>query len=52
VHQPLTGGAPVQLTHFNSKPAIVAGYGWSRDGKKFAITRRDDTDVVIFSNFK
>ena len=52
--QPLNGGPPVQLTHFNSEPAIMVGYGWSRDGKKFAITRAryDDTDVVMFSNFR
>jgi Tol biopolymer transport system component len=52
--QPLAGGAPVQLTHFDSEPAIVAGYAWSRDGKKFAITRTryNDTDVVMFSNFR
>ncbi len=52
--QPLSGGAPVQLTHFDSEPAMVAAYAWSRDGKKFAITRAryNDTDVVMFSNFK
>ena len=52
--QPLAGGAAVQLTHFDSEPALVAAYGWSRDGKKFAITRAryNDTDVVMFSNFR
>jgi Tol biopolymer transport system component/DNA-binding winged helix-turn-helix (wHTH) protein len=52
--QPLTGGAPVQLTHFDSEPALVSAYAWSRDGKKFAITRAryNDTDVVMFSNFR
>ena len=52
--QPLSGGAPVQLTHFDSEPAMVAAYAWSRDGKKFAITRAryNDTDVVMFSNFR
>jgi len=52
--QPLAGGAPVQLTHFDSEPALVASYAWSRDGKKFAITRAryNDTDVVMFSGFK
>jgi eukaryotic-like serine/threonine-protein kinase len=52
--QPLAGGAPVQLTHFDSEPAVVAAYAWSRDGKKFAITRSryNDTDVVMFSGFK
>ena len=52
--QPLAGGAPVQLTHFDSEPALVAAYAWSRDGKKLAITRAryNDTDVVMFSGFK
>ncbi len=52
--QPLSGGAPIQLTHFDSEPAVVSAYAWSRDGKKFAITRAryNDTDVVIFTGFK
>ena len=52
--QPLAGGPPVQLTHFNSEPALVAAYSWSQDGKKFAITRArsNDSDVVMFSGFK
>ena len=52
--QALTGGPPVQLTHFNSEQALIVGYGWSRNGKKFAITRAryNDTDVVMFSNFR
>ena len=52
--QPLAGGAPIQLTHFDSEPAVVSDYAWSRDGKKFAVTRAryNDTDVVIFTGFK
>jgi Tol biopolymer transport system component len=52
--QPLAGGQPVQLTHFDSEPLRIAAYAWSRDGKKFAITRQRarDTDVVMFSNFR
>jgi len=52
--RPLAGGAPVQLTHFDSEPAVVAAYAWSRDGKKFSITRAryNDTDVVMFSGFR
>ncbi len=52
--QPLAGGPPVQLTHFDSEPALVAAYAWSPDGKKFAITRArsNDSDVVMFSGFK
>ena len=50
---PLSGGAPIQLTHFDSEPAFVPAYAWSRDGKKFAVTRAryNDTDVVQFSGF-
>lgn len=52
--QPLAGGTPVQLTHFDSEPGLVLAYAWSRDGRKFAITRAryNDTDVVMFSGFK
>ena len=52
--QPLSGGSPIQLTHFNSEPASVIAYAWSRDGKKFAVTRAryNDTDVVMFSGFR
>jgi serine/threonine protein kinase/Tol biopolymer transport system component len=52
--QPLAGGAPVQLTHFDSEPAVVTAYAWSRDGKKFAVTRAryNDTDVVMFSGYR
>ena len=49
---PLSGGTPVQLTHFDS--AYVPAYAWSTDGKKLAITRAryNDTDVVLFSGFR
>ena len=52
--QPLAGGAPVQLTHFDSEPALILAYAWSRDGKKLAITRAryNDADVVMFSGFR
>jgi Tol biopolymer transport system component len=52
--QPLDGSPEVQLTHFDSEPAVIAAYAWSRDGKKLAITRAryDDTDVVMFSGFR
>ena len=52
--QPLAGGAPVQLTHFNSEPGVVLSYAWSLDGKKFAVTRAryNDADVVMFSGFR
>ncbi|MGA3209885.1 MAG: protein kinase [Terriglobales bacterium] len=52
--QPLAGGPAVQLTHFDSEPALISAYAWSRDGRKFAITRSryNDTDVVLFSGFR
>ena len=52
--QPLDGGPPVQLTHFDSEPASLPSYAWSPDGKKLAITRAryNNTDVVLFSGFK
>ncbi|HXX00595.1 MAG TPA: hypothetical protein VEJ00_05225, partial [Candidatus Acidoferrales bacterium] len=52
--QPLTGGAPVQLTHFDTEPSSIIAWAWSRDGKKIAITRTrfNDTDVVMFSGFR
>jgi Tol biopolymer transport system component len=52
--QPLAGGAPFQLAHFESEPSRVAAYAWSRDGKKLAITRSryNDTDVILFSGFR
>jgi Tol biopolymer transport system component len=52
--QPLAGGAPVQLTHFDTEPSNIVAYAWSRDGKKIAITRArfNDADVVMFSGFK
>jgi hypothetical protein len=52
--QPLAGGAPVQSTHFDAEPALVAAYTWSRDGKKIAIARAryNDSDVVMFTGFR
>jgi len=52
--QPLAGGAPFQLTHFTTEPAYIVAYGWSRDGKKIAISRKrfNDTDVVMFTGFR
>jgi Tol biopolymer transport system component len=52
--QPLTGGPPIQLTHFTAEPSAIQSYAWSRDGKKVAITRARyaDTDLVLFSGFR
>jgi len=50
----LSGGAPVALTHFASEPVSVPAYAWSKNGKKFAVTRAryNDTDAVLFSGFR
>ncbi|HEX8817679.1 MAG TPA: hypothetical protein VF753_19465 [Terriglobales bacterium] len=42
------------MTHFDSEPAVVSAYAFSKDGKKLAVTRSkyDDTDVVMFSGFR
>jgi Tol biopolymer transport system component len=52
--QPLSGGSPIQLTHFDTEPSLITSYARSRVGKKFALTRAryNDTDVVIFSGFR
>ena len=52
--QPLAGGPPVQLTHFDTEPSQILAYAWSRDGKKLALTRARfaDTDVVLFNGFR
>jgi eukaryotic-like serine/threonine-protein kinase len=52
--QPLTGGPPIQLTHFDNEPAVVEAFAFSKDGKKLAVTRARyaDTDVVMFSGFR
>jgi len=51
---PLSGGDPVQLTHFDSEPLLVSAVAWSHDGKKLAITRRrrNTKDAVMFTNFR
>jgi len=52
--QPVNGGPPVLLLHFDSEPLAVVALAWSRDGKKIAITRavEANTDVVMFNNFR
>jgi|SRR5215469_3028480 len=44
--QPVSGGSPVQLTHF---PDRVIAFAWSPDGKQLAYTRvSTPRDVVLF----
>ena len=46
--QPVLGGSPQQITHFPVDR--IRSYAWSRDGKKFAITRGHESfDAVMFS---
>ena len=46
--QPLQGGLPKQITHFPLDR--IRSYAWSRDGKKFAITRGHESfDAVMFT---
>jgi Tol biopolymer transport system component len=52
--QSLTGGAPLQLTHFDTEPMNILAAAFSPDGKKVAVTRAraNNSDVVMFSNFR
>jgi serine/threonine protein kinase/Tol biopolymer transport system component len=52
--QPLTGGPPVQLTHFETEPALITQYAWSKDGKKLAITREkyNARDIMMFTGYR
>jgi Tol biopolymer transport system component len=50
--QPLTGGAPRQLTRFTDNRAI-GSFAWSRDGTRLAIARSTVTnDIVLFSGLQ
>jgi eukaryotic-like serine/threonine-protein kinase len=49
--QPIAGGPPKQMTHFNS--GLIFYYAWSRDGKKLAIARgRKTSDVVLIKDLR
>jgi eukaryotic-like serine/threonine-protein kinase len=52
--QPLAGGPPVQLTHFETEPALITCYAWSKDGKKLAITRQkyNARDIMMFTGYR
>ncbi|HKH70685.1 MAG TPA: protein kinase [Vicinamibacterales bacterium] len=48
--QPLSGGAPHQLTRFTDGRSIRS-FAWSRDGQRLAITRSTVTnDIVLFES--
>jgi len=46
--QPLTGGAPAQLTHWNANP--IFWFDWSRDGKWLVYASGNLTSDVILIN--
>jgi eukaryotic-like serine/threonine-protein kinase len=49
--QPLTGGAPGQITNFTS--GRIFGFSWTRDGKQLLLAKGENTsDVVLISNFR
>jgi len=52
--QPLAGGPPVQLTHYETEPAMVAEYAWSKDGKKLAVARQkyNSRDIMMFTDYR
>jgi Tol biopolymer transport system component len=52
--QPLAGGPPIQLTHFETEPALITNYAWSKDGKKLAITRQkyNARDIMMFTGYR
>jgi Tol biopolymer transport system component len=50
--QPLTAGAPRQLTRFTDRRPI-SSFAWSRDGKRLALTRSTVTnDIVLFKGLR
>jgi eukaryotic-like serine/threonine-protein kinase len=49
--QPLTGGAPRQVTNFTS--GRIFDFAWSHDGKQLLLAKGEETsDVVLISNFQ
>jgi Tol biopolymer transport system component len=48
---PVDGGRPYQITRFTDRS--IAGYAWSRDGKRLAVVRATITnDIVLFKGLK
>jgi Tol biopolymer transport system component len=49
--QKLTGGAPKQITNFES--GLIFDFDWSHDGKQLALTRgSESSDVILIRNFR
>ena len=50
-NQPILGGTPKQVTHFNSEQ--IWGFDLSRDGKRLVMRRgRTQEDVVLNSDLR
>jgi Tol biopolymer transport system component len=50
--QPISGGAPRQITHF-SPGDDIRGFAWSADGKQLAMVRvHVNSNVVVISDFR
>ena len=48
--QPLSGGPPRQITHFQAEQ--ILDYAWSKDGKQLLLARgHRDSNVFLISNF-
>jgi Tol biopolymer transport system component len=48
--QPLSGGSPVQVTHFEEP---LQYFDWSFDGRALAVSRSSTlSDVVMITNFR
>jgi hypothetical protein len=52
--QPLGGGKPTQITHFDTEALVVESFAFPPDGKQIALTRAraNNSDLVMFSNFR
>lgn len=49
--QPVEGGEPKQITHFNDM--LITGFSWTRDGKKLACTRGTLLrDAILITDLK
>ena len=49
--QPIAGGPPKQLTHFNN--LVIWGFDLSRDGKRLVMDRGiDNRDVVLIRDVR
>ena len=48
--QPLDGGEPVMVTHFDGQQII--DFAWARDGRLAVARAQRDADVVVFRHFE